>query len=98
MDVEFRGENLLTLRRAVDVEAEVSARNGQIRFLSHFPGARHEPGPEGLWRVTFDVVPDGHDPVDVRVVLRQGGRAISETWTGLIFPQATEEPNSVTAA
>lgn len=92
IDIEFRGEALLALRTATDVEADVTARNGQIRLLSHFPGARHETGPTGLWRVTFDVVADGDQPVDVRAVLRQGGRAITETWTGLVFPLATKEP------
>jgi glucans biosynthesis protein len=85
--VEFRGENLLALREAIDIEADVTGRNGQIRQLSHYPGARHETGPDALWRVTFDVVPDGQEPVDVRVVLRQNGRPISEIWTALIFPQ-----------
>lgn len=86
IDVEFRGENLLALRTAIDIEADVTGRNGQIRLLSHYPGARHEAGPDALWRVTFDVVPDGQEPVDVRVVLRQNGRPISEIWTALIFP------------
>ena len=86
IDIEFRGENLLALRSATDVEADVVARNGTIHLLSHFPGARHETGPTGLWRVTFDVVADGDDPVDVRVLLRRDGRALTETWTSLIFP------------
>lgn len=86
--VEFRGANLLALRTAIDIEADVTARNGQIRLLSHYPGARHEAETDALWRVTFDVVCDGAEPADVRVVLRQKGRALSETWTALIFPPA----------
>jgi glucans biosynthesis protein len=88
IDVEFRGQNLLALRAAIDIQADVTSRNGQIRLVSHYPGARHETGPDALWRVTFDVVPDGQEPVDVRVVLRQNGRPISETWTALIFPRS----------
>lgn len=86
--VEFRGANLLALRTAIDIEADVTARNGQIRLLSHYPGARHEAETDALWRVTFDVVCDAAEPADVRVVLRQHGRPISETWTALIFPPA----------
>ena len=84
--VEFRGKNLLTLRTAIDIQADVTARNGQIKLLSHYPAARHEDETEALWRVTFDVVCDGAEPADVRVVLRQNGRPLSETWTALIFP------------
>jgi glucans biosynthesis protein len=87
--VEFRGANLLALRTAIDIEADVTARNGQIRLLSHYPGARHEAETDALWRVNFDVVPDGAEPADVRVVLRQKGRPISETWTALVFPPAS---------
>ena len=86
--VEFRGENLLALRKAIDIQADVTARNGQIKLLSHYPGARHENETDALWRVTFDVVCDGAEPADVRVVLRQNGRPLSETWTALIFPPA----------
>lgn len=84
--VEFRGANLLPLRTAIDVQADVSVRNGQIRLLSHYPAARHESGPDALWRVTFDVVCDGAEPADLRVTLRRNGRPLSETWTALVFP------------
>lgn len=86
--IEFRGKNLLALRTAIDIQADVTARNGQIRLLSHYPGARHENETDALWRVTFDVVCDGAEPADVRVVLRQNGRPLSETWTALIFTPA----------
>ncbi|CAN5164553.1 glucan biosynthesis protein D [soil metagenome] len=92
IDIEFRGENLLPLRSATDVVADVTARNGQIRLLSHFPGARHETGPTALWRITFDVVPDGDQPVDVRAVLRQNGSPLTEIWTALVFQDPAKEP------
>lgn len=84
--VEFRGENLLALRSAIDIQADVTARGGQIRLLSHYPADRREAETDALWRVVFDVAPDGAEPADVRVVLRQNGRALSETWTALVFP------------
>lgn len=84
--IEFRGENLVLLREAIDIEADVTVRNGQVRLLSHYPGAREQASTDGLWRVNFDVTPDGAEPADVRVVLRQKGRALSETWTALVFP------------
>lgn len=84
--VEFQGANLLALRTAIDIEADVTARGGQIRLLSHYPAARQENETEGLWRVVFDVAPDSAEPADVRVVLRQKGGSLSETWTALVFP------------
>jgi glucans biosynthesis protein len=32
------------------------------------------------WRTFFDVIPDGGRPLEVRALLRQSGRAVSETW------------------
>jgi glucans biosynthesis protein len=86
--VEFRGANLLPLRKAIDIQADVTARGGRISQLSHYPAAQHEAEGEtdALWRVTFDVICDGAEPADVRVVLRQNGRPLTETWTALIFP------------
>jgi glucans biosynthesis protein len=84
--IEFRGGELGALRKAIDIEADVTARNGKIQGLSHYPAAQHEAETDTLWRVTFDVAPDGAEPADVRVVLRQKGRALSETWTALVFP------------
>jgi glucans biosynthesis protein len=84
--IEFQGANLRALREAIDIEADVTANNGEIRLLSHYPAARREDETGGLWRVVFDVAPTGAEPADVRVVLRQKGRALSETWTGLVFP------------
>jgi periplasmic glucans biosynthesis protein len=86
IDVEFRGDNLTALRTATDVEADVEAINGEIRYLAHYPAARHERDEDALWRVTFDVVPAGDQPVDVRLTLRRQGHPLSETWTGLVFP------------
>ena len=89
INVEFRGANLAPLRTATDVEADVVAANGELRYLAHYPADRRDdqPDAEALWRVTFDVVPSGDQPVDVRVVLRQKGQALTEVWTGLIFPE-----------
>jgi glucans biosynthesis protein len=84
--IEFQGANLRALREAIDIEADVTANNGEIRLLSHYPAARREDETGGLWRVVFDVAPTGAEPADVRVVLRQKGRPLSETWTGLVFP------------
>ena len=83
--IEFQGANLEALREAIDIEADVTANNGQIRLLSHYPAARREGDADGLWRMVFDVVPDGAEPADVRAVLRQNGRPLSETWTALVF-------------
>ncbi len=84
--IEFRGANLSALRTAIDIQADVGAHNGKVRNLSHYPAASQDGATDTLWRVTFDVLPDGVEPADVRVVLRQKGRPLTETWTALVFP------------
>lgn len=84
--IEFRGAGLSTLREASDIAADVSIRGGKIQGLSAYPAARHEAETDALWRVSFDVTHDGAEPADLRVVLQQKGRALSETWTALVFP------------
>jgi glucans biosynthesis protein len=36
--------------------------------------------PDGMLRLTIDFRPDGNEPVELRAVLTQDGRSISETW------------------
>ena len=40
----------------------------------------------GHWRVHFDLTVDGHEPVDMRLFLRRGDTALSETWLYLFEP------------
>jgi glucans biosynthesis protein len=38
------------------------------------------------WRAIFDAVFDGRDPVNLRCVLQQNGRPLTETWLYQLFP------------
>jgi glucans biosynthesis protein len=43
----------------------------------------------GGWRAEFDLRPDGsQEPIDLRLYLRQGDRALTETWVYQWFPVA----------
>jgi glucans biosynthesis protein len=39
------------------------------------------------WRVQFDIAAEGPEPVDLRVFLKNGDTALSETWLYQIHPQ-----------
>ena len=43
-------------------------------------------GVPGHWRVHFDLTVDGREPVDMRLFLRRGDTALSETWLYLFEP------------
>jgi glucans biosynthesis protein len=40
----------------------------------------------GGWRLTFQVVPKGRGPVELRAFLDQGGETLSETWSYALLP------------
>jgi glucans biosynthesis protein len=40
------------------------------------------------WRALFDLEATGSEPVDIRAYLRQGNRALTETWVFQYFPEA----------
>ena len=82
IDIDFEGEALNGLTRANGVEAVVSASGGYaVDQLAAYPvvGTR-------LWRVLFDIG-GGHGPADIRVFLRRGSAALSETWLYQLFPE-----------
>lgn len=42
-----------------------------------------EPVPNGMpghWRAQFDFTPQGNEPVDMRLFLKRGDQALTETW------------------
>ncbi|TAN47502.1 MAG: glucans biosynthesis protein [Methylococcaceae bacterium] len=74
--VDFRGGRLAELGWKDKLEPVVTASKGRIEAAAARP-IKELNG----WRCNFDLVPDGADPVDLRLYLRDGqGSAVSETW------------------
>ena len=74
--VDFAGTELAKLPRDTQVEAVVTVSRGRTEIVS----ARPLDSVRG-WRAMFDLVPDASpEPIDLRLFLRSGGRALSETW------------------
>jgi glucans biosynthesis protein len=81
--VEFLGGPLATLAFGVKPEAMVSGSRGV--FLQVFT----EPVPDGVtghWRAVFDLAVAGAEPVDLRLYLKSGEEALSETWLYQYWP------------
>ncbi|WP_366657989.1 glucan biosynthesis protein G [Fodinicurvata sp. EGI_FJ10296] len=65
------------------VSANVTASSGDVLN----PVAHRNPETGG-WRLFFDIVPDGRDPVEIRCFLEHAGGALSETWSYRWTPTA----------
>lgn len=75
--VEFAGGELPGLAKTTKIDAVVTCSLGQERILL----ARAEPVPTtDRWRVQFDLRVNFDEVADLRLFLRQGDRALSETW------------------
>lgn len=57
------------------VQAVISTSRGHVELVS----ARPLPPIHG-WRAMFDLVPEGTQPIDLRMYLSLDGQALSETW------------------
>ncbi len=76
--VDFQGSALEGLGRESGVTLAASVMRGQVTASAAYPVV----GQRGTWRATLDVARDagvGADPADVRLYLKQGDRALSET-------------------
>ena len=77
--VDFQGGPLPMLAKEAKVESAVSASRGEVELVSARPLA-----PTGGWRAMFDVklagAEDTAEPVNLRLFLRSGDAALSETW------------------
>jgi glucans biosynthesis protein len=81
--IEFLGGDLRTLPYGIRPEPVISVSRGQVSLV------QVEAVPDGVpghWRVHFDLTVDGRDPVDMRLFLRRGDTALSETWLYLFEP------------
>ena len=75
--IEFHGGPLEQLPFGVVPEVVLSAPKGQFSYV--FAEAVPD-GVSGHWRAQFDFTPASRDVVDLRLFLRLGERALSETW------------------
>jgi len=75
--VEFLGGPLAALPFGVRPQPVLSAASGTFSYV--FAEAVPD-GIAGHWRAQFDFTPAGPDPVDIRLFLKLGERALSETW------------------
>lgn len=80
--VDFAGANLAGLDRQSGVAAAVSATRGAVTASAAYPVV----GQPNRWRVTADITTPAPGPVDVRLFLKRGNTALSETLITSLFP------------
>lgn len=74
--VDFSGGDLDALAESQPVKATISAHNGEIDDVNVQRLAEN-----GVWRVSFRLVPKNSQAVDIRGYLTLYGEALTETWT-----------------
>ncbi len=73
--VDFTGGTLTNPNRQAKLEGKVQTSKGKLENVVIEPN----PMLDG-WRAFFDLIPDGDEPAELRLWLRQGDRVVSETW------------------
>jgi glucans biosynthesis protein len=74
--IEFAGAALDPLwGDTVKASPVVTTSRGSIQgaFMEPIPGTRR-------WRAIFDLLPEGTDPVELRLYIQGNGEALTETW------------------
>jgi glucans biosynthesis protein len=79
--IDFAGGDLESLGATQPVKPEISSHNGDIDNVSVQRLAEN-----GVWRVTFRVLPKNSQAMDLRCYLTLYGEALTETWTYLWTP------------
>ena len=85
--VEFLGGPLAALPTDAKPEPVLWASRGTF---SYFDTQRVSDDVPGHWRAEFDLVVDGHDPVEMRLFLRTPGQVLTETWLYQYHPFHTD--------
>ncbi|MFO1117741.1 MAG: glucan biosynthesis protein D [Beijerinckiaceae bacterium] len=75
--VEFLGGPLAKLPKGVRPVADLSASRGTFSYVFTDPVPDDVPG---HWRAQFDLTVEGDDPVEMRLVLKNGEEVLTETW------------------
>ena len=81
--VEFLGKPLEGLPFGVKPELALSASRGSFSYTFAEPVPN---GVAGHWRAQFDFTVDGKEPVEMRLFLKQGEQALTETWLYQYLP------------
>jgi glucans biosynthesis protein len=86
--VDFEGGELAGLIDKAEVEAVVEASSGRVEVVSARP-LREING----YRAMFDLVPPdgGTGQIDIRLYLRSGGKALTETWLYQYSPPPADQ-------
>jgi glucans biosynthesis protein len=79
--VDFEGAGLAGLGRDSGVKAQIDVTRGTLLANAAYPVV----GQKNRWRVTADIAPQAPGPADVRLFLKRGGTALSETVLAPIF-------------
>jgi glucans biosynthesis protein len=79
--IDFAGGDLESLASTQPVKPEISSHNGDIDNVSIQRLVEN-----GVWRVTFRVLPKNSQAMDLRCYLTLYGEALTETWTYLWTP------------
>lgn len=82
--VDFKGGALASLVEAQPVEVRLRNSSGKVTELI----AQHLPN--GGWRASFMLQPEGQTPSDMRLFLELRGDRITETWSFVWYPNAIE--------
>jgi glucans biosynthesis protein len=81
--VDFQGGRLKQFTEAGEIEAVITSPSGVIERKAIYPIAETD-----KWRVTFDFRTTSSAPEDIRLYLRSGHEALSETWLFQHLPRA----------
>jgi glucans biosynthesis protein len=82
--IDFQGSVFRGIGRDDGVEIVVTPSRGELSNAYTHPVV----GQRERWRALFDLEAAGSEPVDIRAYLRQGTRALTETWVFQYFPEA----------
>lgn len=80
--IGFQGGGLEGLDGSFPIKAKLSLSTGAVKDLT----VEKEPA-NGAWRASFQLLPDGDKPSDMRLFLALNGERLSETWNYVYYPK-----------